>query len=158
SPFERALDSVHHLAGTFDHPTTIGPYRIERELGRGGMGIVFLAARDDDQYVKHVAVKVVRAGVDTADIVRRFRHGRQTLANLEHPNIARLLDGGMTPEGLPYFVMEYVVGERIDHYCDERQPTIRERVALCRSVCAAVQYAHRSLIVHRDLKPDNILV
>jgi serine/threonine-protein kinase len=136
----------------------IGPYRLQREIGRGGMGLVYLAARDDGQYQKQAAVKLIKRGMDTDEILRRFRHERQTLATLDHPNIARLLDGGVTEEGLPYFVMEYIDGLPIDVYCDSHQLNTVERLKLFRQVCAAVQYAHQNLIVHRDLKPSNILV
>lgn len=135
-----------------------GPYRLVREIGSGGMGSVYLAIRADDEYRKEVALKIVGPGLRTPDVLRRFRQERQTLANLVHPNIARLLDGGSTDQGLPYFVMDYVDGLPIDEYCDRGQLGIDERVQLCRSVCAAVQYAHQNLVVHRDLKPDNILV
>jgi serine/threonine-protein kinase len=133
-----------------------GPYRIEREIGRGGMGAVYLATRADDEYRKRVAVKVIKRGMDTDEIVERFRRERQTLANLDHPNIARLLDGGTTDDGLPYFVMEYVEGRPLDEYC--RTLSLAGRLRLFRTVCGAVQFAHRNLVVHRDLKPDNILV
>jgi len=135
----------------------IGPYRLLRELGHGGMGTVFLAARADEQFEKRVALKVVR-GSDSAEVIRFFRRERQILAGLEHPNIARLLDGGTTDDGLPYFVMEHVEGEPIDRYCDARKLAIPERLKLFEEACSAVQYAHRSLVVHRDLKPGNILV
>lgn len=136
----------------------IGPYRIERELGRGGMGTVFLASRDDDQYRKQVAIKLVRAGVDSDTLLRRFRAERQILASLEHSNIARLLDGGATEEGQSYLVMEHVDGEPIDTYCDRLHLDIDARLRIFRAVCAAVQHAHRNLIVHRDIKPANVLV
>jgi serine/threonine-protein kinase len=135
----------------------IGPYKLIRELGRGGMGTVWLAARADEQFEKRVAVKVVRSA-DSEEVLRFFRRERQILAGLEHPHIARLLDGGTTDEGLPYFVMEHVEGVPIDRYCDEHQLTIPERLKLFEGVCAAVQHAHRSLVVHRDLKPGNVLV
>lgn len=137
----------------------IGPYRILREIGHGGMGTVYLAERADDQYRKQVAVKLLR-GWDATDEhrVRRFREERQILAALDHPDIARLLDGGVTGDGLPWFAMEYVEGMPFDHYCDERRLTIDSRLELFCRVCAAVQYAHRNLVVHRDLKPANILV
>jgi serine/threonine protein kinase/tetratricopeptide (TPR) repeat protein len=135
----------------------IGAYRILRELGHGGMGTVYLAARADDQYQKRVAVKVIR-GLDTAEVVRHFRRERQILAGLDHPNIARLFDGGTTDDNLPYFVMEYVEGQPLDRFCDERKLSIEERLKLFQGVCAAVQYAHRNLVVHRDIKPHNILV
>jgi non-specific serine/threonine protein kinase/serine/threonine-protein kinase len=137
----------------------IGPYRVERELGRGGMGVVLLASRADQQYRKQVAIKLLRPGHDGDHIFRRFQNERQILANLEHPNICRLLDGGVTEEGEPYFVMEHVRNARpIDEYCTSRDLGLNERLELFRQACAAVQYAHRFLIVHRDLKPSNILV
>lgn len=136
----------------------LGPYQIERELGRGGMGTVYLASRADATFQMLVAIKVVKRGMDTREIVQRFERERQTLASLDHPNIARLLDGGTTPDGLPYFVMEYVVGQPIDRYADARRLSIDERLRLFSDVCGAVQYAHQHLIIHRDLKPDNILV
>jgi serine/threonine-protein kinase len=137
---------------------TLGPYRLEREIGRGGMGSVYVASRADGAFTKRVAVKVIRRGLDTDEILLRFRHERQTLAGLDHPNIARLLDAGSTDEGLPYFVMEYVEGTPIDRYCDSSRLGIAERLELFRVVCAAVHAAHQNLVVHRDLKPDNILV
>lgn len=136
----------------------IGPYEIIRELGHGGMGTVFLAVRADDQYRKQVAIKLVNRGMDTDLILRRFMMERQILANLEHPNIARLLEGGSTLDGLPYFVMEYIDGQPITDYCDARRFTTAERLELFRQVCAALQYAHQNLVVHRDIKPSNILV
>ena len=135
----------------------IGPYQIVREVGRGGMGVVFLAHRSDEQFEQRVAIKLV-AGMQAESLLARFRQERQILAGLEHPNIARLLDGGATAEGLPYLVMEYVEGEPLLSYCDRRRLPVRERVNLFRQVCSAVQYAHQNLIVHRDLKPGNILV
>jgi len=122
------------------------------------MGEVYLATRDDQEYRKDVAIKVVRGGLESDLILRRFRHERQILANLEHPNIAGLLDGGTTSEGLPYFVMEYVDGLPIDASSDTRRLSIRERLILFRTVCAAVQHAHDHHVVHRDIKPTNILV
>jgi tetratricopeptide (TPR) repeat protein len=136
----------------------LGPYRIEREIGRGGMGVVYLATRDDDQYHKRVAVKVVKRGMDTAEVLRRFRHERQILANLEHPYIARLLDGGAAADGLPFFVMEYVEGVPVDVYCREHGLSIPARLRLFVRVCDAVAHAHRNLVVHRDLKPGNIFI
>ena len=135
-----------------------GAYEIIREIGRGGLGAVFLAARADEEYRKEVAIKLVRRGLDTEDILRRFRNERQILAQLDHPNIARLIDGGTTDEGLPYFVMEYVEGEPIDRYSEARRLALQERLQLFRKVCAAVTYAHQNLVIHRDLKPSNILV
>src|SRR5882724_7738468 len=136
----------------------LGPYRLLREIGRGGMGVVYLAARDDAQFQKQVAIKVVQAGPHNKDLLRRFRRERQILANLDHPNIARLLDGGRTEQGVPYFVMEYGEGSPMTEYCDERKLSITERLRLFRDVCDVVQYAHQNLVVHRDLKPSNILV
>ncbi|HEX6901103.1 MAG TPA: serine/threonine-protein kinase [Thermoanaerobaculia bacterium] len=136
----------------------IGAYRIVREIGRGGMGSVYLAERADEEFEHRVALKLVRRGMDTDEILSRFRSERQILAHLDHPNIAKLFDGGSTEDGRPYFVMEYVEGRPIDEYCKERKLTTRERLELFRSVCSAVHFAHQNLIVHRDLKPGNILV
>ncbi|GAB5519774.1 MAG: hypothetical protein RhofKO_20250 [Rhodothermales bacterium] len=136
----------------------LGPYRLVRELGHGGMGTVFLGERDDEQFTQQVAVKIVRTGLLTPDVVRRFRQERQILARLQHEHIARLYDGGVTEEGIPYLVMEYVEGVPITSYADTQRLTTRQRLALFQKVCAAVQYAHQNLVVHRDLKPSNILV
>jgi eukaryotic-like serine/threonine-protein kinase len=136
----------------------IGAYRVVRELGGGGMGAAYLAVRADQMYEKTVAIKVLRRGMDTEAVLRRFRHERQILAGLDHPNIARLLDGGTTADGLPYFVMEYAEGVPIDRYCDERQLSIRERITVFCKVCDAVRHAHAHRVIHRDLKPGNILV
>jgi len=136
----------------------VGHYRVLREIGRGGMGLVLLAIRADDQFKKRVAIKLIKRGMDTEDILRRFRNERQILASLEHPHIARLLDGGMTEDGLPYLVMEYIEGEPLDKYADEHRLSISQRLQLFRTVCAAVQHAHQNLVVHRDLKPSNILI
>jgi len=136
----------------------LGPYLLLRELGHGGMGAVYLGTRADDEYQKQVAIKVIRSTFDTSDVERRFRHERQILANLDHPNVARLIDGGSTDDGSPYFVMEYVDGLPIDAYCTANQLSIDARLAVFRSVCAAVHYAHQHLVVHRDLKVSNILV
>jgi len=135
----------------------IGPYRIIRLIGRGGMGAVYLGVRDDDQYQKQVAIKLLNRGMDTDFMLSRFRQERQILANLEHPFIARLIDGGATQDGLPYFVMEYVDGVPITTFCSDKRLTIAERLRLFRLVCEAVQYAHQNLVVHRDIKPSNIL-
>jgi serine/threonine protein kinase/tetratricopeptide (TPR) repeat protein len=136
----------------------LGPYRIERKLGTGGMGDVYLAERADDEYQQRVAIKLVRAGLFSSQVQSRLRMERQILARLEHPNIARLLDGGRAPDGTPYLVMEYVDGEPIDRFCDRHRLDLEARLALVRKVCAAVHYAHQNLIVHRDLKPNNILI
>jgi serine/threonine protein kinase len=136
----------------------VGPYQLQKCIGRGGMGSVWLATRFDNDFKKQVAIKLVKRGMDTQEILRRFRLERQVLAGLMHPNIAALIDGGSTADGLPYLVMEYVEGIRIDRYCEKRKSTITERLTLFRHVCAAVQYAHGNLVVHRDLKAGNILV
>jgi non-specific serine/threonine protein kinase/serine/threonine-protein kinase len=136
----------------------LGPYRLIREIGHGGMGTVYLGVRDDDAFQKRVAIKVLRRGMDTDSIVRRFRHERQILASLEHPFIASLLDGGSTSDGRPYFAMEYVEGQPIVDYCDTRRLDTPARLALFRHVCTAVQYAHQNLVIHRDIKPANVLV
>jgi len=138
--------------------TRIGPYRIAREIGRGGMGAVYEAFRDDEAYTKRVAIKMVPAERVTESVLRRFHHERQILARLEHKNIAGLLDGGVTGDGRPWFAMECVEGERIDRWCDRQRLGVRERLQLIRQVCAAVQYAHQNLVIHRDLKPSNVLV
>lgn len=136
----------------------IDHYEILRELGRGGMGSVYLAARTDDVYRKLVAIKIVRPEAGSEDVLQRFRQEREIVARLDHPHIARLLDGGATPEGLPYFVMDYVEGQPIDEHCDEHQLTVDARLTLFQSACSAVEYAHQHGVVHRDLKPSNILV
>lgn len=135
-----------------------GPYRTIREIGRGGLGTVYLAARSDAAYEKEVAVKLLRRGLDTDDILRRFRNERQILARLDHPNIARLIDGGTSEDGLPFFVMEFVPGMPLNTYCETHGLTTNERLKLFRTVCAAITYAHQNLVIHRDLKPSNILV
>ncbi len=136
----------------------VGAYRIVREIGRGGMGAVYLATRDDEAYQKQVAVKVVKPGMDTAEVLDRFRHERQILASLEHPYIARLFDGGSTEEGLPFFVMEYVEGQPVNVFCRGNTLNNRDRCQLFLKILDAVSYAHRNLVVHRDLKPGNIFV
>jgi serine/threonine protein kinase len=136
----------------------VGSYEIVRELGRGGMGAVYLAERADEEFKKQVALKIIKRGMDTESILRRFMMERQILANLEHENIARFLDGGTTEDGLSYFVMEYIEGEPITKYSDAHGLNTTQRLELFRKVCAAVQHAHQNLIVHRDLKPSNILV
>jgi eukaryotic-like serine/threonine-protein kinase len=138
--------------------TQIGSWRLIRELGHGGMGTVYLAERADGQFQQQAAVKVIGVGFSDRVVIRRFLRERQILARLDHPAIARLLDGGLTSGNRPYFVMEYVDGARIDRYCQERRLSVRERLGLFLQVCGAVQYAHRNLIVHRDIKPANILV
>jgi len=136
----------------------IGSYLVIEEIGRGGMGEVYRAVRADGEFKKEVAIKLVRGGYDSSTILERFRNERQILAGLEHPNIARLLDGGTMSDGTPYLVMELVEGAPIDSYCDSRKLPITERLNLFRTVCGAVQYAHQRLVIHRDLKPSNIFV
>ncbi|MFL6274811.1 MAG: protein kinase domain-containing protein [Blastocatellia bacterium] len=136
----------------------IGAYRVLREIGRGGMGVVYLAARADQEFAKLVAIKVVWPGANHREVLQRFRQERQILANLDHPNISRLLDGGTTAQGLPYVVMEYIAGTPITDYCDRQRLSITERLKLFLRACAVVQFAHQSLVIHRDLKPSNIMV
>jgi serine/threonine protein kinase len=136
----------------------LGPYEILREIGRGGMGTVYLARRDDGVFQQQVAIKVVTPESAADEIIQRFEQEREILASLEHPNIARIYDGGSTEEGWPYFVMEYVEGKPIDEWCEGRKLNVSERVRLFRSVCSAVHYAHQHRVIHRDLKPGNILV
>ncbi|MGE0884915.1 MAG: protein kinase [Blastocatellales bacterium] len=136
----------------------IGSYHVVKLLGQGGMGAVYLAERADEEYYRQVALKIVRQGMDSRFVLKRFRVERQILAMLEHPNIAQMLDGGTTSNGLPYFVMEYVAGEPITEYCAANKLSVSERLRLFLPVCNAVQHAHQKLIVHRDLKPSNILV
>jgi Tol biopolymer transport system component len=136
----------------------VGAYRLVREVGRGGMSRVFLAERADGEFDQQVALKLLRPGFDSDIDVMRFRAERQILASLSHPNIARLLDGGVTDDGLPYLVLEYVDGVSVDRYCQSRARSTRERLELFLTIADAVEYAHRNAIVHRDLKPSNVLV
>ena len=136
----------------------IGPYHVVSEIGRGGMGAVYRALRDDGEFKSQVAIKVISHGIDSDLLLERFRTERQIQARLSHPNITRLLDGGTTENGLIYFVMEYIEGQPLTLYCDSHKLPVTERLKLFRKVCDAVSYAHQNLIVHRDLKPDNILV
>lgn len=138
-------------------PEQIGPYRLTAELGRGGMGVVWRAVRNDDAFRKEVAIKMVQGSFLHPEMAARFRRERDILARLEHPGIARILDGGEAG-GTPYLVMEYVEGERLDQYCYSRRPPLRARLELFLEICRAVEYAHRRLVVHRDIKPGNILV
>jgi len=155
---DRFVSSESFETDTLSPGQIIERYRIIREIGRGGMGAVFLAERADDQYQKQVALKLIKRGTDTDSVLRHFRNERQILAGFDHPNIARLFDGGTTESGLPYFVMEYVEGLPIDEYCNARALSVIERLKLFREVCAAVSYAHRHLVIHRDIKRSNILI
>src|SRR5215470_2456961 len=136
----------------------IGPYTVTRLIGRGGMGAVYEAERDDEQFRQQVAIKVIKRGMDTDFVRDRFLRERQILATLDHPHIARLFDGGATPDGLPYFVMEYVDGDSITAYCRRHHLSVSEKLNLFRKVCSAVQHAHQKRVNHRDLKPSNILI
>jgi len=136
----------------------IGAYELVRELGRGGMGTVWLAQRADQHFEKQVGIKLLKRGTDTDEVLRRFHAERQILARLDHPNIARLLDAGTTDDDLPYFVMEYVEGRRLTDFVRDQQLSLGKRLRLFLKICAAVQFAHQNLVVHRDLKPGNILV
>src|SRR5579859_121531 len=156
-----AIDAADFVAGTASSNwigRRLGPYELLEEISQGGMGAVYRAVRADGQFDKQVAVKLIRSNLSTSFFVSRFKNERQILASLEHPNIARLIDGGVTDEGLPYLVLEFVAGEPIDQYCVRQDLSIAERLKLFRTVCSAVQYAHQNLVVHRDLKPGNILV
>jgi WD40 repeat protein/serine/threonine protein kinase len=150
--FERLV-----LIGELEPGTRVGPWRIDARLGAGGMGVVHLATRADGGFEMRAALKMIRGG-SSRDVLERFARERRVLARLEHPSIARLLDGGTTEDGLPYLAMEYVEGRRLDRWCNERRLGVRERVELFASVCRAVHYAHQHLVVHRDLKPQNVLV
>ncbi|MBL8178274.1 MAG: serine/threonine protein kinase, partial [Bryobacterales bacterium] len=149
--------AIGKLAATFApaEGSRAGAYRILRPIGEGGMGVVYLGERDDGEFHHHVAIKFVQGG---DDVVARFRQERQILARLVHPNIARLLDGGITPDGHPFMVMDYFPGQPITEYCLSGNLPIRQRLALFRKACEAIEYAHRSLVIHRDVKPSNILV
>jgi len=158
--FESLLEGVEAETPAAPSPELreAGPYRVLRPLGTGGMGEVYLADRVDGEFDRHVALKIVRGGPRREEIIERFRHERQILARLRHPNIASLYDGGVTADGSPYFAMEYVEGERITDYADRARLDVDARLRLFESVCAAVSHAHRNLVVHRDLKPGNVLV
>ena len=136
----------------------IGPYQVERLLGSGGMGMVYLAKRADEQFDQQVAIKLGRHRLVDPDTVLRLRNERQILADLDHPNIARLFDGGTTDDGVPYLVMEYIDGIRVDTYCDVHRLDLRQRLQIFQTICSAVHYAHQNLVIHRDIKATNILV
>jgi len=153
-----AVRSIEHDDGQWPEARRLGPYRLVREIGRGGMGVVYDATRDDAEFERRVAIKVLPAALASTTLDERFRFERQVLAGLDHPNIARLFDAGTSDDDVPYLVMEYVDGEPIDAWCLSRQCTVQQRVELTLAVCAAVGHAHQRLVVHRDLKPANILV
>ncbi|MCB1033339.1 MAG: tetratricopeptide repeat protein [Acidobacteria bacterium] len=144
--------------GRGEAPSRIGPYEILRELGRGGRGVVYLAVRADGEFRRQVAVKLLRQGLESEELLRRFRAERQILAGLRHPHIAVLFDGGTTEDQRPYLVLEYVDGRPLKAFCEEQGLSFRDRLELFFKVCGAVQYAHQHLVIHRDLKPGNILV
>jgi serine/threonine protein kinase len=157
----RIGEAARDVAGNAADPwigRDVGAWKITKRLAGGGMGAVFLAERSDGEFRQVAAVKVMAAQLLHPEAVSRFKSERQILANLAHPYIARLIDGGSTDEGLPFLVMEYVEGQPIDVYCEQNELPVEERLALFCRVCDAVDYAHRRLIVHRDLKPGNILV
>src|SRR5262245_39565330 len=152
---------LHPQSSINSHPMIgrqLGVYKLERHIGQGGMAAVFLAKRADGEFSRQVAIKLLLPGLDSDEVLSRFRRERQTLAALDHPNIVKLLDGGSTPEGLPYLVMDYVEGSPIDEYCDTHKLSIEQRLRLFGKVCEAVQHAHEKLVIHRDLKPGNILI
>ena len=155
------LETPALVAATTPEPRPgqrIGPYDIGEKVAQGGMGAVYRAIRADGHFQQQVALKLVRRGMDTEQVLRHFRNERQILASLAHPNIARLLDGGSTDDGRPYFVMEYIEGSPLDEYCETHKLSIASRLELFLVICSAVHYAHQRLVVHRDIKPGNILV
>ena len=159
---DRPVLGIERASESFDPPKlegrSLSGYTLMREVGRGGMGSVFLAERSDKTFQRQVAIKLILPPAGSADIIARFQQERQILASLDHPNIAKLLDAGVTDEGWPYFVMEFVEGQPINRWCDERKLNTSQRVELFQGVIDAVRYAHQHLVVHRDLKPRNILV
>ena len=157
-PVDRAFESVARSREKNLEGRQIGAWRVLKEIGRGGMGTVWLGERADKQFEQRVAIKLIHPGMDTEWVVRRFRTERRILAGLDHPHIARLYDGGTTDEGVPYFVMEYIEGVPIDRYCDDQRLSTTKRLELFRQVCSAVSFAHQSLVIHRDIKPSNVLV
>jgi len=161
--FDSSIGAVESKTQTIDRatvPTTdddFGRYQIVRPLGEGGMGTVYLAEQREP-IRRRVALKVVKLGMDTGQVLARFAKERQALAMMDHPNVARIFDAGATPKGRPYFVMEYIDGVPITQYCDARRLTIEQRLELFLSVCRAVEHAHQKGVIHRDLKPSNVLV
>src|SRR6516162_5101044 len=152
------LRVIAHSSDAAEIGLRLGPYRLVRKLDSGGMGVVYLAVRSDDQYFQIVAIKMIRRGVESPVLVQRFRAERQILATLTHPNIGAILDGGETEDGRPFIVMEYVEGQPITLAASNRGMSIRQRIELFRSVCSAVHHAHQKLVIHRDIKPNNVLV
>jgi serine/threonine protein kinase len=171
-----ALLASHSNAGTFlDQPafdgaplqvseavaeragTLIGPYKLQEQIGEGGMGVVFMAEQTAPIH-RTVALKIIKPGMDTRQVIARFEAERQAVALMDHPNIARVLDAGTTASGRPYFVMDLVKGIPITEYCDQEKLSVRERLALMTHVCHAIQHAHQKGVIHRDLKPSNVLV
>lgn len=152
------LNTAEPVSGPDREGQILGAFRLEREIARTRRSAIYLARRTDNEWDQQVAVKVLTRGVDSDDVLRRFLAERQILSVLHHPNIAVLLDGGITPDGFPYFVMEYIEGDPVTDYCAAHRLTLRARIDLCRQVCRVVAFAHRHLVVHRDLKPSNILV
>jgi eukaryotic-like serine/threonine-protein kinase len=157
-PVDEAFERIAHAREKSFEGRQIGAWRVLKEIGRGGMGTVWLGERADKQFKQHVAIKLIHPGMDTDWVVRRFRKERRILAGLDHPHVARLYDGGTTDDGVPYFVMEFIEGVPIDRYCDDQRLSVTKRLELFRQVCAAVAFAHQSLVVHRDIKPSNVLV
>lgn len=153
-----SAEAISRLLASEKVPERIGEYKIIRLIGSGGMGLVYLAQRGDSTFSQTVALKVIKKGMDSEDILHRFEMERQLLSGLNHPNIARLIDGGTTDDGRPFFALEFVDGQPIDKYCDTNKLSTRDRLSLFRKVCSAVHYAHQNLIVHRDLKPGNVLI
>ena len=152
------LREMVHGSDTSEIGVRVGPYRLVRELDSGGMGVVYLAVRSDDQYFQIVAIKMIRRGVESPALLQRFRAERQILATLTHPNIGAILDGGETEDGRPFIVMEYVEGQPITLASETRGASIGHRIELFQFVCSAVHYAHQKLVIHRDIKPSNVLV
>ncbi|MBC8105292.1 MAG: protein kinase, partial [Anaerolineae bacterium] len=157
NPFGLAPESWNASGNDAALPESIGPYRILARVGEGGIGIVY-KAEQREPVKRVVALKIIKLGMDTREVVQRFAAERQALAMMDHPNVARVFDAGSTPTGRPFFVMELVAGEPITDYCDRHSLTVRQRLELFQQICGAVQHAHQKGIIHRDLKPSNILV